>query len=100
MTEYTLPEPTWHGDLPAYSDKQMQAAYAAGLADAAPKWLPIESAPQDGTGIILRRRKRVGAAAWVSHKEYEGWTVGQDGDYWDDPTHWMQLPAAPEYKHE
>lgn len=35
MTGYKLPDPIWHGDLPAYSDKQMHTLaaerYAAGL---------------------------------------------------------------------
>jgi hypothetical protein len=68
-------------------------------------WLPIESAPRDGTHIIL------GFAG--SHSEEGYWMGDKSRNYWkktgwyatdDDvlcerpksPTHWMPLPAPPE----
>lgn len=80
-------------------------------------WRPIETAPKDGTEIILRRGARVGCAAWYewqkraseyhSNGTYLGefvtdegasWSIGLDGDGWDGdkaPTHWMPLPEPP-----
>lgn len=67
------------------------------------EWRDIETAPKDGTEIILRRGERVGAAQWIywpaSHEQCagEGWTIGLDGDAWDEgkePTHWMPMPTA------
>lgn len=99
-------------------------AYAAMIA-AAPKavvqdgWMPIETAPKDGTPIILCREDRVTAGHWEPEKwpskpeyhsttgEYLGqfetgecypaWWYSEDGGFEDDypPTHWMHLPAAP-----
>lgn len=65
------------------------------------EWQPIETAPMDGTKILV--------VNWDGHI-YE---AQRDGDYWnfpfadqhgcgccggvsDDPTHWMPLPELPE----
>lgn len=59
------------------------------------EWLPIESAPRDGTTVLL----------WAPHwKTPEtGWTYGRDD--WQDcrkdtptrpPTHWQPLPPPPQ----
>lgn len=66
-------------------------------------WLPIETAPHDGTVIIVG--KASGAVmAWASNaywfdREYDdrgqycGWTDGFDT--LSHPTHWMPLPPPP-----
>lgn len=57
-------------------------------------WRPIESAPKDGTTVLL----------WAPHwsAAQTGWTFGADA--WQDcpkdshlrpPTHWMPLPEPP-----
>jgi len=62
------------------------------------KWLPIATAPLDGTALML----------WF---EYGGWGIGAwDGDYWSDlntyedigePKYWMLLPSPPmEYRED
>lgn len=59
-------------------------------------WRPIESAPRDGTTVLLF------APGWDTPKT--GWTYADDP--WQDcpfssnrddyvPTHWMPLPAPP-----
>ncbi len=61
-------------------------------------WQPIESAPRDGTHVVLygdpgQLRPFVGryyeSPAWRS-----GWLDADD--VFNHPTHWMPLPAAPE----
>ncbi|KVE06478.1 hypothetical protein WI91_09155 [Burkholderia vietnamiensis] len=61
-------------------------------------WQPIETAPKDGTEVVLlfadevtllgKTRPRVRAAAWLVD-----WTIPYRRD--NPPTHWMPLPAAP-----
>lgn len=82
------------------------------------RWLPIETAPKDGTEIILRRGKRVTAGAWgdeqeellSEHHATTGEYLGQfpsgnvfpaywsswDGGFTEDepPTQWMPLPST------
>lgn len=79
-------------------------------------WQPIETAPKDGTWIVLlipeschdsdRPKTWIEAAKWI--EEYQGvWEqvsrdrkdlVEQDLSHWscyEDPTHWMPLPKEP-----
>lgn len=84
-------------------------------------WMPIESAPKDGSEIILAAPKTRGGSYWV----HVGWWVEGDSHPWrfiddfsmeptgccdredgervcvngfteDAPTHWMPLPTPPE----
>jgi len=83
-------------------------------ADRAAGWQPIETAPKDGTQVMLTNGAIV-AQGWWEHEEpyireerdIEGYYMGQaehDGfDGWldceggmtPDPTHWMPLPPPP-----
>ncbi|QZP24167.1 DUF551 domain-containing protein [Pseudomonas mosselii] len=78
-------------------------------------WQAIDSAPRDGTEIILRKGDRVTAGAWIEWSKSEasfnsrGDYLGQDeydsGAHWaswdggfcedDEPTHWQPLPSPP-----
>lgn len=78
-------------------------------------WKPIESAPKDGTAILLTNGKDVAEGHWyfeeggtTEHRDldgryidqtesdgYDGW-LDWDGGMQPDPTHWMPLPAPPE----
>ncbi|WP_395055235.1 DUF551 domain-containing protein [Polaromonas sp.] len=89
---------------PAAQQGKIQYHLAACDRGGVTQWQPIETAPKNGTEIILRKGDRVGSAGWIKwpsseHEEaVEGWTIGHDGDSWDDdqaPTHWMPLPAPP-----
>ncbi len=81
------------------------------------KWQPIESAPRDGTAILVHRNIWPGTDSGFSencngHNTYVAeWWDGEDGGcgawmcYMDsiqdpecpiDPTHWQPLPPAPE----
>jgi Protein of unknown function (DUF551) len=68
------------------------------------EWQPIESAPKDGTKIILAFIREhwkpiVTVGAWIddapiSTNEWMAWTsIGLIGCI--EPTHWMPLPEPP-----
>jgi hypothetical protein len=94
---------------PPLDDKD-KLAFARAVLAAAMNWQPIETAPKDGEEVILRHGSRVGSACWVEwpatyepdgcliDEGGESWSIGHDGDSWDDekaPTHWMPLPEPP-----
>lgn len=75
-------------------------------------WQPIETAPNDGTEVLVfgqfageisgpHSEREYGIACYTSGRtDYEGfeWCV-LGGDYyatWCNPTHWQPLPAPPE----
>jgi hypothetical protein len=60
-------------------------------------WRPIETAPKDGTTVILycaqpKVRYRLTVAKWVA--TWKAWQ-SQPGAWTVSPTHWMPLPAPP-----
>ena len=65
------------------------AAYEAAL------WQPIETAPRDGTLVIVRTNFVEGLPAFTTCCAYHpdaGWCV----DELREPTHWRPLPQPPE----
>jgi hypothetical protein len=65
-------------------------------------WQPIETAPKDGTNVLLITRKgNMATGLWQGSGPSEGWWLRGsaepncffNGHY--GPTHWMQLPQAP-----
>ena len=67
------------------------------------QWHPIETAPKDGTVIIVYGRFPYKedvqtvfyqTAAWESNEFKAGWT-NASGSWLGDVTHWMPLPPAP-----
>jgi hypothetical protein len=80
--------------------KRMPALLAALM-----EWQPIETAPKDGTTVIVCRR--AGKSRWRMWHPDEVWsdTWGRirDDEYnWqfamEDPTHWIPLPEPPHAK--
>lgn len=65
-------------------------------------WMPIEIAPKDEWCLILQKNASIPAVAiLILGDEDDGifngklvWT-NLNGGYYDAPTHWMPLPAAP-----
>jgi len=65
-----------------------------------PEWLPIETAPKDGTEIdvwvkngfrIINVRWKVDGGYWVYNRDYINWNwLGAL------PTHWLPIPKPPE----
>ena len=63
------------------------------------QWQPIETAPKDGTWIMICRpttyASKLGCALVYWDDHFACW---HDGDYHSDhyaPTHWMPLPEPP-----
>lgn len=78
------------------------------------EWQPIETAPRDGTRVLLfQDGKRTEIGAWLDTSTEHEELVRRDGKravyeivvdesgYWDGaeeifaPTHWMPIPAPP-----
>lgn len=57
-----------------------------------PPWQPIESAPRDGTPILLchAEHKFISVGKWTGHG------FGDEIFPIMNPTHWMALPGPPE----
>lgn len=60
-------------------------------------WSPIESAPQDGTDVLLWDRKDVYKGYWdyAGGGWWERTTGYNDGGDEIKPTHWKHLPEGP-----
>lgn len=70
---------------------------AASPSSEAAGWRPIETAPKDGTKIILLLSTGAGNMVHIGCKDQRpnsGWHIEPNG-YWSSVTHWMPLPAAP-----
>jgi len=87
--------------------KAYNATYGVGIDPESFGWQPIETAPKDGTEVLL-----FGRADWLGNgsdedapqiiigvfDDYlEEWSSKTNNPYSDDiyPTHWMPLPSAP-----
>lgn len=68
------------------------------------EWQPIETAPKDGTRVLLGRAEWVEIGRWLANsRAYRGAPLGTwmddadnggpEGHDW--PTHWMPLPPPP-----
>lgn len=58
------------------------------------EWQPIESAPKDGTRILLYRARALGGpnvqiGRWHEKRGFDS------GRFIEKATHWMYLPGAP-----
>ena len=60
------------------------------LLDMVPQWRPIETAPKDGTEILVWWFGRRVIATWTDGK----WTDESLGQYDEQPILWMPLPRA------
>jgi hypothetical protein len=64
------------------------------------EWQPIETAPRDGTKILVSRKPEPGF-----ERHIVGIDMFKEGTWWlsrkcMQPSHWMPLPAPPESSHE
>lgn len=63
-------------------------------------WRPIETAPKDGTNILLCGGANVSQGGWLTGA-MQGAEDESCAGWWavgciENPTHWMPMPAAPE----
>lgn len=92
---HTCSEGTW-----SFFGPEADAAIAAILP---PRWMPIETAPRDGTDVLLFGPAPYGrprpplVAGWYDKGVIPGWYSYDEIEAELDmaPTHWMSLPPAP-----
>jgi len=59
-------------------------------------WEPIETAPKDGTRVLLFRREWAEAMAVCFYRaSLDEWTTAAGGCVFIGATHWSRLPDAP-----
>jgi hypothetical protein len=58
------------------------------------RWLPIDSAPKDGSEVLIYSMGDMGICYWRDDDTMIGWTWGMGMRFWN-PTHWQPLPARP-----
>lgn len=109
--DHQIKHPEWDGSVgPASAIGKARAALAA-TPPGAERWMPIESAPRDGTEILtvgLDCAERAIATRWFDpgpyvrtehrsyHKDAGFYWAGYDGAVGPiRPTHWQPLPAPP-----
>jgi hypothetical protein len=78
----------------------------AALSKPSEEWQPIETAPKDGTLVLLldiHGNHRIGG--YELNCQNRKWGTGWEGGDWDfkidfdpQPTHWMPLPQPPQTK--
>jgi hypothetical protein len=98
--------------LPHDTPSQLADAFRTGFqaaralpVDGLDAWQPIETAPKDGTAILLGARGGSWIGKWlpvytsgyVPDNKWSSLMLNHDhmGEKWQQPTHWMPLPAAP-----
>ena len=65
------------------------------------EWQPIETAPKDGTDILVMTGETMHVVRWINiHGDFDYWAVDDNkhGPFTlrgKAPTHWMQLPETP-----
>lgn len=91
-------EPIKWGDFDADQQTIWDKAavrFACLIGPAAPAWQPIESAPKDGTRIMVWDSDGVTTAHWCACQE--NWTeIPHNNDERSDFTHWQPLPETPQ----
>ncbi len=75
-----------------------RAAVTAYIAEAGDGWMPIETAPKDGTKFLgYFGNVEFYRVTWWSNRQAaqhgSGWVFSQNG--LAEPTHWRSLPAPP-----
>jgi hypothetical protein len=59
-------------------------------------WQPMETAPKDGTRVLLWSEEWTAACTGQYYGEPRGWGVFYDvGMFKHQPTHWQPLPEPP-----
>ncbi len=56
-------------------------------------WQPIETAPKDGSGVILFEPYEGVACSGYWSKEDNEWFPSRGKQFWKQPTHWQPMPV-------
>lgn len=68
------------------------------------EWQYIETAPKDGSDILLYEKSSCFPEVWVGHytiyNDEPTWTDGDDSLVNTNPTHWMSIPKPPNNKYK
>lgn len=82
--------------------EELARAIASALAAAAPQWQPIETAPKDGSRILVVWGRTVRLVHWHEAEgprgsRFANWLPDDKGAVLalEKPTHWMPLPSLP-----
>lgn len=63
------------------------------------RWLPIETAPKDGTFVVIADAEQPSAGLLIARWRHDAWwskpTPSGHSTVWADATHWQPLPAPP-----
>lgn len=79
-----------------------QANEVLSLLNAIPEWRPMESAPKDGTEILLGwfhlpGQTNMDVGSWLpSRNRWQGHYIVFTDHRASQPTHWMPLPEVPD----
>jgi hypothetical protein len=92
------------GEYSDADDRLAWRVWQAATRAAVPAWQTIETAPKDGTNVLLLNRAgNMACGMWMESRGLgTGWFLRGGGGpdlFFNDhygPTHWMPLPAAPE----
>lgn len=60
-----------------------------------PKWLPIETAPNDGTVVLLAIERSGYSGMTLAYQKGGQWFKEETDDAFGGWTHWMPLPTKP-----
>lgn len=71
---------------------RLRDAYEAGAASRTPIWQPMETAPKDGTPILVKTIDSDGYAC-VSRIRHMWRVMGTEEKMWDEMTGWMPLSS-------
>lgn len=77
---------------------ETSANAANGLGVAGVAWLPIESAPKDGTRFLAWCPYVGRVIMRINGVHRETWAIDPSGRLGCNPTRWMPLPSEPETK--
>ncbi|AHX16116.1 hypothetical protein CH75_04675 [Dyella jiangningensis] len=97
--------PMGHVHMPSEYLRRIRDAIDAHLAKSAQEWQPIETAPKDGSLVLLCTRsgnpRRICMAKYAEEGSSYPWRVDQTNYHLHtaDLTYWMPLPAAPMLSH-
>lgn len=86
--------------LPVESNEEFRQAFDAlhdfvrKLADKMPEWMPIETAPKDGTRVLVWNPLFYAPVSAQFYGEWWGESY-ELGPLLHQPTRWLPLPAAP-----